>query len=442
MANTLQAGVATVNITPPIGIPMCGFGGRKGPSESIHDDLYARVLVIQNDTTNLVIVTADIISFAPEHVTKIRTLIHEQTGTPTTHILLNASHSHSGPTIGPFRCMGNRDTAYEDVLCRKIVGALHMALANKQPAQISHGRAPVRIAYNRREKVDGRIILGHNPTGPEAPWVDVLSINDVSGQPFALLYATASHPVNLHDLNISAEFPGYAAQFIQHNHPHITPLFAQACSGDINCSPRDGTHKNSQLLGTRLGAATLTASLDTTPIANTTLQAHTQTIQLEQTKPSLEEAETAHKQAQASLDQARQDPSHTPYVLQQRFEGFLGWAEDYLKMAKTEGPVPTRDFEIQTFRIGNIAIVAYPGEMFVDYQLTLENESPFDKTFALAYSNGCIGYVPTANAYPDGGYEIEQAFKYFGTLMITSNSEDQIKTTTMNLLKKHTLDTQ
>lgn len=439
--SAIKAGVATVNITPPVGISLCGFGGRNNPAQTIYDELFARVLVIGNNTTNLIIITADVISFAPDLVTHLRQTISQQTGTPKSHILLNGSHTHSGPTVMTFRCMGNRDSAYENVMCRKITGAVQMAFANLQPAHIAHGRAPVRIAYNRREKRDGRIVLGHHPEGPEAPYVDVLRINDQTEQPFGLLYATASHPVNLHDLAFSAEFPGYAAQFIQHNHPNITPLFAQACCGDINCAPKDGTLKASQNLGTRLGAAALTASLNATPITSTTLQAQTQTLELQQIKPSREEAESALAHAQQELEKAQQDQKVTPYLLEQRFRGYLGWAEDYLKMAQQDS-VPTQPFEIQTFRIGNLALVAYPGEMFVDYQLTLDQESPFDHTITLGYSNGCIGYVPTADAYPDGGYEIEQAFKYYGTLMITPDCEDQIKTTTRDLLQKHTTDTQ
>lgn len=438
----LQAGVSTVNITPPVGISMCGFGSRDNPAQAIHDDLYARVLVLQTEATSLVIVTADVISFAPDLVTRIRQDITTQTQIPGEHVLLNGSHSHSGPTVMSFRCMGVRDTIYEDVMCRKIVGAVKMAIQNLQPAQISHGRAPVRIAYNRRENRDGRIVLGHHPTGPEAPWVDVLRVNDLSGEPFGLLYATASHPVNLHGLNISAEFPGYAAQFIQHNQPNITPLFAQACCGDINCAPKGDTFEAVQALGTRLGAAALTACLDATPITHNTLQVQTTTIPLAQIKPNIDEATHALEKAQSELEQARQDKTITPYYLQQRYEGFVGWAEDYLKMAQLSGDVPTQAFEIQTFQIGNVALVAYPGEMFVDYQLTLDQESPFDHTMTVAYSNGCIGYVPTADAYPQGGYEIEQAFKYYGTLMITPDCEDQIKTSTIANLKKLTTDKQ
>ena len=81
-----------------------------------------------------------------------------------------------------------------------------------------------------------------------------------------------------------------------------------------------------------------------------------------------------------------------------------------------------------------MALVAYPGEMFVDYQLTLDRESPFSKTLTLAYSNGCIGYVPTAAAYEIGGYEVTMAYRYYGTLMITSACEELIKQATLEML--------
>ncbi|MDA0709590.1 MAG: neutral/alkaline non-lysosomal ceramidase N-terminal domain-containing protein [bacterium] len=438
----LKAGAAAVNITPPIGISMCGFANRKEVSQSIHDDLHARVIVLANAQSRLVIITADVISFAPDLVTRIRQAITALTAIPGSHVLINGSHTHSGPTVMSFRSMGIRDVAYEDVLCRKVVGAVKMASDSLQPARISHGRAPCRIGYNRRENRSGRVVLGHHPEGPEAPWVDVLRIDDASGRTFALLYATASHPVNLHTLAISADFPGFASEFIAHNAPGVIPLFAQACCGDINCAPKDGTFEASQALGTRLGAAALTACLDAQAITDGTLQASTQIIPLAQMKPSVDAAEAALKAARADLDAAQNDLNVTPYLLQQRFKGQLAWAEDYLLAAQSVGAAPDQPFEIQTFRIGTLAIVSYPGEMFINYQLALDRDSPFDRTITLGYSNGCIGYVPTADAYPLGGYEIDQAFKYYGTLMITPDCEDHIKTRTLHLLQKHILDTQ
>lgn len=431
----MRAAIAEVNITPPVGVSMCGFAARKGPSEAIHDELFARALVLDNGETQIAIVGADVIGFAPDLVNRIRGLVERAVGISGDRVLLNGSHSHSGPTVMAFRCMGDRDAAYEDVLCRKVAGAIAMTARDLMPASISHGRAPVRIGHNRREMRDGRIVLGHHPTGPEAPWVDVLRIDAASGEPMAVVFATAAHPVNLNALSISAEFPGYAAEFVREN--LAMPLFLQGCCGDINCSPKDGTFEGSALLGTRLGAATLTAALHAEAVNGDGLAVDNRVVELPLMLPDVDEAEHALSDAEASLQRAREDRDITPYQLRQQYEGRVGWAKDYVQAARTGGN-PTEPFAIQTIHIGNLALVSYPGEMFVDYQLFLEDTSLCDKTIALAYTNGCIGYVPTADAYPVGGYEVDQAFKYYGTLMIGPECEDRIKTTTIEMLKDKT----
>jgi hypothetical protein len=111
------------------------------------------------------------------------------------------------------------------------------------------------------------------------------------------------------------------------------------------------------------------------------------------------------------------------------------WAEDVLRLAR-EGDVPrTQDFEIQVMRVNDMALVAWPGEVCVDYQLYVDAHSPFAHTITLGYSNGCIGYVPPADAYPLGGYEVVSAYRYYGTLMIAPESERMIQDATVRLLR-------
>ncbi|MDA0747511.1 MAG: hypothetical protein O2954_13405 [bacterium] len=428
----LQAGVAEVNITPPIGISICGFGARKGPAKDVFDDLFARALVLVDGSTRLAIVTSDVISFAPDLVERIRNLVTDGTGIPGTHLLLNGSHSHSGPTVHSFRSMGERDPAYEDVLCRQVAGVVKMAADRLEVARLATGRAPVKIAHNRRQARAGKIVFGHNPEGPEAPWVDVLRIDRTDGSVMGLFYATAAHPVNLGGLAFSAEFPGYAAQFLALNLGGAMPMFAQACCGDINCTPMDNTLDTSRRLGELLGSAALTAAFHAEPMDDTRLGAACRTIELPLLIPEVGEAKEAVAEQKARVEKAEQSSDSTPYLLRQ-YRGQVAWAEDYLKAAQ-EGGEKTEAFEIQVMRIGGVALVAYPGEMFVDYQLTMDRESPFAKTFTLGYSNGCIGYVPTADAYPVGGYEVDVAFHYYGTLMITSDCERLVKETTLEML--------
>ncbi|MDP6777436.1 MAG: hypothetical protein QGI83_11810, partial [Candidatus Latescibacteria bacterium] len=370
--------------------------------------------------------------FSPDLVQRIRDDVSEQNGIPGPCVMLCGSHSHSGPTVMSFRSMGDRDPAYEDVLCRKVAGAVKMAADGLDSVSLSAGRAPVRIGYNRREMRQGKTVLGHNPGGPEAPWVDVLRLDRSNGSPIGLLYTTASHPVNLRGLEFSAELPGAAARFIAHNLDGAVAMFGQGCCGDINCSPQDGTFEMTERLGGLLGAAAVSAALSAEPLEGTQLASESRTIQLPLRIPTVGEAEEALRGEQERCERAEHDEDVTPYLLRQ-YRGQIDWARDYLRAAQ-EGKPQSQPFEIQVMRIGEMALVAYPGEMFVDYQLTMDRESPFVKTLTLAYSNGCIGYVPTASAFEIGGYEVTMAYRYYGTLMITSECEGLVKQTTLDML--------
>lgn len=428
-----RGGVAEINITPPIGLSLCGFGDRKGPAEDIFDDLYARALVIEEGDVSVCIVTSDVISFAPDLVQRIRGMVEQDTGIPGSHFVLSASHSHSGPTVMSFRSMGSRDPNFEDVLCRKVVSAVRMAQGRAESVSLFYGRSPVEIAHNRREFRKGKMHLGHNSGGPQAPWVDVLRVCRSDGTTMGLLYATAAHPVNLRGLEFSAEFPGYAAKFLKENLDDVVPMFAQACCGDINCTPMDGSLDTTRRQGQLLGSAALTASHHSVPLGDGHLKAVSRTISLPFIIPEREEARQAVADQQEMVAKEEQNAESTDYLIRQ-YKGQIEWAEDYLRFAEA-GTAEAQEFEIQIVCVGDWALVAYPGEMFVDYQLTLEKESPFSRTVTLGYSNGCIGYVPTASAYPEGGYEISGAFKYYGTLMISSDCESMIKTETMEMLQ-------
>ena len=62
---TLKGGVARVEITPQIGLPMYGYRNRSGPSQGVLDPLYARVLALEAGETRLAIVTLDLARYSP-----------------------------------------------------------------------------------------------------------------------------------------------------------------------------------------------------------------------------------------------------------------------------------------------------------------------------------------------------------------------------------------
>src|SRR5512132_1088298 len=91
-ARELTAGVARVEITPPIGFPMGGYAARSGPSTGIHDPLYATALVLKTDELTLAIISCDLLSFPSERVVSLA-----RDRRLADHVLIAASHTHSGP---------------------------------------------------------------------------------------------------------------------------------------------------------------------------------------------------------------------------------------------------------------------------------------------------------------------------------------------------------
>jgi hypothetical protein len=98
------------------------------------------------------------------------------------------------------------------------------------------------------------------------------------------------------------------------------------------------------------------------------------------------------------------------------------WLADYEAAAEAGGE-PEVSLELQAIRVGELAIVATAAETFCAIGTEIARRSPFLETVVLGYSNGCIGYLPTFDAYPLGGYEIDGAYRFYGTLMIAPDSE-------------------
>ncbi|MBI4531197.1 MAG: neutral/alkaline non-lysosomal ceramidase N-terminal domain-containing protein, partial [Candidatus Latescibacteria bacterium] len=374
----------------------------------------------------------------PDLVGKIRDLVQQQAGIPPTQLLLNSSHTHFGPGTILFRGMGTRDEAYLDVLVRQIVGAVRMAVDRLAPARLGVGRGSVRIGINRREKRPDGVILGKNPEGKVAPYVDVLRVDRGDGSLLALLFAHATHPVTLGGkcLLVTADFPGYAMRFVERwMLEGGVALFAQGCCGDVNPEIVGGTFSDVERSGTALGAAVVGTAAQITTSEEIELRVATRQLTLPlQDPPPIEEAERILEEYQKKLDESKTTGKEWGWVRHDL--GMVEWAQDVLHLSRRGTMGLTQEFTIQGIRMNDTAIVAMDGEVFVDYALDFDARSLFRQTIVLGYSNGCIGYIPTEEAYAEGGYEVDSAYRYYGTLMIAMESDRMIREAAMDLLQE------
>jgi neutral ceramidase len=236
-AADLNAGVARVEITPPVGFLMGGYAARQGPSTGVHDPLFATVLLLKADGTSVAIISCDLRSFPSE---RIVTLARERK--LADHVLIAVTHNHSGPMTWEDKSWPKSGVSWFAETEDKILRAIEEASKKLFPARIAAGFGEIYLGHNRRKVgADGKVTMFWRnveklPTSPIDPTVGVIRVDDETGTPRALIVNYACHAVVLGPDNrqISADYPGYLRQRIERELPGALCLFTQGGAGDIN----------------------------------------------------------------------------------------------------------------------------------------------------------------------------------------------------------------
>ncbi|MBX9582272.1 MAG: hypothetical protein K2X87_18365 [Gemmataceae bacterium] len=419
-AADLTAGAAAVDITPPPGCPMAGYYSARG-AEGTHDPLYAKALVLGKDGTRVALVALDLIGTTREMVDQTRALVEKGTGIPGGHVMVSATHSHTGPVLATRTsredAFGGRNQVAQDYmkdLPGKIAGAVAKADAARKPARVSFATGREEdLAFNRRfHMTDGSV--GWNPgkknpkivrpAGPTDPSVPVVSVEAADGKPIATYVNFAMHLDTVGGLYYSADYPGVlAAALGAVKGDGMVTLFTAGTCGDLNHvnvaspDPQKG-HGEAARIGTRLAAEVLRTYEKLTPAADGPLRVTTETVEL--ALPPVTDADVAAAKTVVEAVEAGAKPA--PAFLDQ-VQAFK--AVDVA--ARLGKPLAV---EVQVISLGDdLAWVSLPGEVFVDLGLKIKAGSPFRQTMIAELANGSIGYVPTRVAYSEGNYEVVSA---------------------------------
>ena len=416
----LIAGAASLDITPPVGVDLCGYGNRSGPSVGVADELFAKALYLEAGGRALII-TADIIGLDYASVATVREQIAGATALSPDEIMIGCSHTHSGPGTPCLPTLGSTDEAYFPVLLRRLAAVGELAVTRAADAWVGHSREHADVGINRRQS------WGTEPSdgtarGPHIEHVDVLAVNGVHG-PVARLFVHPAHGVTLggDNLLISADWMGYAQRYIERLDPGVVALFGQGCCGNINSEPR-GSFEIAEAQGRSMAGAVLKAAELAHCTRNTTVAVARETYPLPCfDPPPLAEAEETLADAEQKLhDHPDANHGHRMYL-----EGMVKWAR-WLAEASRDGATGLQiAYETQGIRVGDFALIGLPGEVFVEYAMQIAARSAFQQTAVMSYTNGTPGYIPTAAAHQYGGYEIEGAYRFYcgGYTMVRPDAE-------------------
>jgi neutral ceramidase len=438
MAESLMAGFGSADITPPPGIAHGGWGAQLHQRSQGNDlSLQARALVLRSEPPEVAIVDLDAIGFDAQITHTIIAAISELTGIPCDRIRVSCTHTHSGPNtfrLGMIKEGLDMVRTYLQSLPHRVAGAVWQARQNMEPVQIGAAKGSCDININRRcRDKEGRTFVGCNETPPADRTVTVVRFDRAGKVPLAAIMHYSCHATTMGWQNqfVTPDYPGRAKQVVEES-LGAPCLFLQGCAGDLG--PRRGFtgdlsvyHKLGTILG--LEAAKLAWNIETQP-AHLELQ-HIQEsgarIGIYKEIPCPPQA-VALRVIQAQVPMPVR-PHPDPVVMRERAKELRARIDD-LRLQQDEDALRTATalatqagmaaeraelyygkstipWPVQAIAIGDVALLSMAGEPFSAIGLHVKERSPFPYTVVSGYSNGGFGYIPTREAFPEGGYEVE-----------------------------------
>lgn len=383
-----RAAVAKIDITPADAQWLRGYDPRQ--STGVLDRLYHRILALDDGKNQFFLVSSDLLGIPMPEYDRVMSMLQKEIGISPDNVWWSATHTHSAPEVAPyfkgisFPSMANRsklasahniDTAYTLMMEKKLIEGIKEARSKLAPARFGVGWGFSQANINRRAiDVDGKASLGLNPDGPVDRRIGVIKIDHEDGSPMVLI---ANYPVHGTVLGqqstmISGDAPGVVSQYVEEK-IGAPVLFINGAAG--NLAPIYSVYPDARaghlsefrrLLGDRI--------LD----ANANIFAVSDEITITVGSVIIETPR-------------RED---------------IGWSDDISKYAGVKGGVHMVRLPVRFLKINeDVAIWSAPVEMFCEISNEIRDRSPFPYTFYFGYTNGSLGYLPAASAWPEGGYE-------------------------------------
>jgi hypothetical protein len=400
----LQAGVARTIVTPPLGIYLIGYGDRSGGCRSVHDDLTATALVLDDGTTQLTIIALDMLALNEQIVARARAGIAACWHIPGEQVMICCSHTHSGPIAYADEKSKRQDRQFIDGLVDKLVTAVGEALKTTVPVSAGCSRGEAHIAVNRRQLLpDGRMVIGVNPDGPVDRSLNVLQFRRCGNdEPLVTLVNMACHATILgpDSYAVSAEWPGVMRREVE-SATGARCMFVQGATGNLNPHHEWGENdlEVMEQVGRDVAEQVLGSLVTLKPLSASPLQARCDTAWL----PIVPQMGPGGKRP-ITYKEALAEYAGIPRLLVDRVLNTRYPWKTTLEQRDGQWQAP---MEIQVFCLGDCALVAHAAETFNEIGTAIKDGSPALIALFAGYSNGCIGYLPTAAAHALGGYEVK-----------------------------------
>ena len=401
-AQPLRAAAVKVDITPKTPQWLLGYQARQ--SDGVHDSIFHRVLALEAGGTPFYLISTDVCLFSPNFHDAVMRELQNQTGIDPAHVWWSVTHTHAAPEIGPpdmYKALLGRsdhewDREYTAFATQALIDAVRSARDRLEPARLAFATTTANANINRRARdVDGRISLGLNPDGPVDRQVNLIRVQRSDGSPLALVINYAMHGTVMsgQNLKVSGDGPGVVAAYLEEQLGG-TVLYVNGAAGNV------------------------------APIYS--VYADPSSGHLSQFRVLLGDKVIAAVRAMASGTD-RVAIRHGAQIVETPRRPDLVWPDE---LAPYASPDRARvRLPLRFVAINDTVMWAAPVEMFCEIAMNLRDGSPFKRTFYFGYTNGWFGYLPTAKAFDEGGYEPR-------TSPFTAQAESDLTTIVSDFLRK------
>ena len=438
----MRAGVGRADITPPVGIPAGGWGNQLHEVSEGNDlELWATVLAVEGDDgRRAAIADLDLCLLDDAQAARARSIVSRVAGLPVDCVAAGTTHNHSVPVtveLGGAWIRRNRELVepYVESVFDAIERAAADASRSMRPVRVGTATGSSPLAVNRRMTApDGRVTVGLNPDGPSDPTLTVVRLDGDDDRPVATIVHYACHPIVLGPDNVfvTPEYPGIVKRVVEEAlGGHC--LFVQGACGDVG--PRElfvaglepyrrlGAMIGHEAAGTALRAgwrahrqrvrdgaasawiASFEYEPDAEPDGAVRVVQRTVPLPLRDDLGAPEqwraEADRSEDEAYAAREAGAPEGEVRELTVRTKFARMRAERADALQ------GLDAYPLLVHGVRLGPVALVGVPVELFSETGTSIRDASPFATTLVSGYWNGYRNYLPTDAERPRGGYEID-----------------------------------
>ncbi|NLO01206.1 MAG: twin-arginine translocation signal domain-containing protein [Bacteroidales bacterium] len=437
----MRTGFAEIDITPEIGMEQVSNYGKQF-HKSFHDPCKVRAAVFDDGKNRAAVVGIDALVVPRFLVLKVRNQVEARCGIPGDAILIGASHSHSSGPIGliyegdydhadklvqtlAYEKSSGGNPKYLAMVEKSLVDVICRADDSREESRLGVGTGiEDEVAFNRRFRMKNGMTITHpgqgnpdiiEPAGPTDPEIGVIGSWNKDGKCIGCIVNFACHA--------TASPGGISANWIYYMEQTIRGAMGQDCivvftagaNGDVTQVDNLSPYKNpagedwSRFVGAQVGAEAVKVLLSVPRGIMAPVESKIKVMNIPRRKPDPERVKKCYEIVKKSPEEV----------------GSTEWtfAKELVLLDALIKKEPVVELEVQAVQIGPAVFVSNPAEYFCQFGLNIKQGSPFNYTFPVELANGCVGYVPTQEAFGPGGGGYETRLTSYSNLEIDAGDK-------------------